>query len=222
MAFFGLKTATLRLMEIDVIRVIVPPVVLIVAVLGSIFGGITNPTPAAALGAGGALLLSAIKLLSAGSAPVGPLTNKAGRQFLLLTAAAIALMLLLKSQFLDLPSLQGIGRSIASQLAIITYIFSIVGLIYAVIILLCAKDDKSPNIKKELGLGASIQSWLLSRNRLLPNILQETAKVSVMVFAILIGSQLLALTLRSFYTDLKTLGPYFWLLWWCYLCLALC
>lgn len=198
MVFFGLKTATLRLMEIDVIRVIVPPVVLIVAVLGSIFGGLTNPTPAAALGAGGALLLSAIKLLSAGSPPVGPLTNKAGRQFLLLTAAAIALMLLLKTQFLDIPSLQGIGRSIASQLAIITYIFSIVGLIYAVIILLCAKDEKSPNIQKELGLGASIQSWLLSRNRLLPNILQETAKVSVMVFAILIGSQLLALTLRSF------------------------
>ena len=39
---------------------------------------------------------------------------------------------------------------------------------------------------------------MLSKDRLLPSILQETAKVSVMVFAILIGSQLLALTLRSF------------------------
>jgi TRAP-type mannitol/chloroaromatic compound transport system permease large subunit len=33
--------------------VVFPPLVLIVAVLGSILGGITNPTPAAALGAGG-------------------------------------------------------------------------------------------------------------------------------------------------------------------------
>jgi TRAP-type mannitol/chloroaromatic compound transport system permease large subunit len=37
--------------------------VLIVAVLGSILGGITNPTPAAALGAAGAIMLAAYRKL---------------------------------------------------------------------------------------------------------------------------------------------------------------
>ena len=40
-----------------------PPLVLIIAVLGSILGGITNPTPAAALGAGGAIMLAAYRKL---------------------------------------------------------------------------------------------------------------------------------------------------------------
>ena len=50
--FYGLKHSIHFLLKIEVIRVVVPPVVLIIAVLGSIFGGVTNPTPAAALGAG--------------------------------------------------------------------------------------------------------------------------------------------------------------------------
>jgi TRAP-type mannitol/chloroaromatic compound transport system permease large subunit len=47
----------------ELIRVVFPPLVLIVAVLGSILGGITNPTPAAALGAGGAIMLAAYRKL---------------------------------------------------------------------------------------------------------------------------------------------------------------
>ena len=86
---YGLVAAVPRLLEVEVIRVVVPPVVLIVAVLGSIFGGITNPTPAAALGAGGAMLLSAIKLLER-SEQVGPFDNRIGRNILLWTAASIA------------------------------------------------------------------------------------------------------------------------------------
>ncbi|MEO1918184.1 MAG: TRAP transporter large permease subunit, partial [Paracoccaceae bacterium] len=52
-AFVGLKVAAKRLASNDVLRVVFPPLVLILAVLGSILGGITNPTPAAALGASG-------------------------------------------------------------------------------------------------------------------------------------------------------------------------
>ncbi len=47
----------------ELMRVVFPPLVLIVAVLGSILGGITNPTPAAALGAGGAIMLAAYRKL---------------------------------------------------------------------------------------------------------------------------------------------------------------
>ncbi|MEL7178791.1 MAG: TRAP transporter large permease subunit, partial [Pseudomonadota bacterium] len=56
-AFYGLRYAAKLLASNEILRVVFPPLVLIVAVLGSILGGITNPTPAAALGAGGAILL---------------------------------------------------------------------------------------------------------------------------------------------------------------------
>ncbi|WP_375254676.1 TRAP transporter large permease subunit, partial [Yoonia sp.] len=53
--FLGLRAAGKLLAGNEILRVVFPPLVLIVAVLGSILGGITNPTPAAALGAGGAI-----------------------------------------------------------------------------------------------------------------------------------------------------------------------
>ncbi len=46
----------------SVARVLIPPVVLIVAVLGSILGGIATPSEAAAVGAIGALLLAGLRL----------------------------------------------------------------------------------------------------------------------------------------------------------------
>jgi tripartite ATP-independent transporter DctM subunit len=44
-----------------VVKVIVPPLFLIIAVLGSILGGVATPTEAASFGAVGALLLAAIR-----------------------------------------------------------------------------------------------------------------------------------------------------------------
>jgi TRAP-type mannitol/chloroaromatic compound transport system permease large subunit len=49
MILYAAKVAAGILGRNDLIRVVFPPLVLIVAVLGSILGGITNPTPAAAL-----------------------------------------------------------------------------------------------------------------------------------------------------------------------------
>ena len=62
-ALWACRTALPRLAQNELIRVVFPPLVLIVAVLGSILGGITNPTPAAALGAAGALMLAAYRKL---------------------------------------------------------------------------------------------------------------------------------------------------------------
>jgi TRAP-type mannitol/chloroaromatic compound transport system permease large subunit len=70
--------------------VVFPPLVLIVAVLGSILGGITNPTPAAALGAGGAMLLAAYRKLAD--------KDKSGRR-IIMTAFAIVIMLLIGVNF---------------------------------------------------------------------------------------------------------------------------
>ena len=47
----------------DVIKSLIPPLVLILAVLGSIIGGLATPTEAAAIGAVGAMLLAASKRL---------------------------------------------------------------------------------------------------------------------------------------------------------------
>ena len=57
------RIAASRTAQNELIRVVFPPLILIVAVLGSILGGITNPTPAAALGAAGAIMLAAYRKL---------------------------------------------------------------------------------------------------------------------------------------------------------------
>jgi TRAP-type mannitol/chloroaromatic compound transport system permease large subunit len=63
LALYGSREAMARLARNDLLRVVFPPLILIVAVLGSILGGITNPTPAAALGAAGAIMLAAYRKL---------------------------------------------------------------------------------------------------------------------------------------------------------------
>jgi tripartite ATP-independent transporter DctM subunit len=47
---------------LNILRMLVPPIVLIVAVLGSILGGLATPTEAAAVGAIGAILLAGFRL----------------------------------------------------------------------------------------------------------------------------------------------------------------
>ena len=62
--YYGIKPVVAALARVELLRVVVPPLVLIIAVLGSILGGITNPTPAAGLGAAGALMLAAFRKLT--------------------------------------------------------------------------------------------------------------------------------------------------------------
>ncbi|MGB0798506.1 MAG: TRAP transporter large permease subunit, partial [Planktomarina sp.] len=45
LAIYGCRHAVAVLADVELIRVVFPPLILIVAVLGSILGGITNPTP---------------------------------------------------------------------------------------------------------------------------------------------------------------------------------
>ncbi len=90
MIFYGLKHASARLMEVESIRVVSPPVILIVAVLGSILGGVTNPTAAAALGAAGAIMLAAARKL-----------KDSGRssKVVIWAGMAVILLLLLRGNF---------------------------------------------------------------------------------------------------------------------------
>ncbi|WP_296425078.1 TRAP transporter large permease subunit [Yoonia sp.] len=164
-ASFGLRRAAGYLAGNEILRVVFPPLVLIVAVLGSILGGITNPTPAAALGAGGAILLAAYRKLND--------QGKSGRM-VLLTAGAIMLMLIIGVNF-DMRLGQEVvllENRIAYLAAFVCFLFAIYGLLWC-----CA---------------------VLLKGGVLAPVVRETAKVTSMVFTILIGSQLLNLVLISF------------------------
>ena len=158
------STAVERLSRNELLRVVFPPLVLIVAVLGSILGGITNPTPAAALGAGGAIMLAAYRKLKD--------QNRSGR-VIIMSSFALVIMLLIGVNF-DLRVGPGTSTEnwIAFFLAQATYLFALFGLFYA--------------------------CWVLWAARVLSPVVRETAKVTSMVFTILIGSQLLNLVVISF------------------------
>ncbi|HMO72846.1 MAG TPA: TRAP transporter large permease subunit [Paracoccaceae bacterium] len=168
-AIWGCTHAARYLGRNDLIRVVFPPLLLIVAVLGSILGGITNPTPAAALGAGGAILLAASRRL--------PEAGRSGAA-VLITAFAMVIMLLVGVNFDLRVRISGssahatVEQWIAWGAALAAYSVMMAGLLYA--------------------------CFVLFRYRVLTSVVRETAKVTSMVFAILIGSQILNLVLISF------------------------
>ncbi len=162
---WSLRDAARRLFSNEILRVVFPPLVLIIAVLGSILGGITNPTPAAALGAGGAILLATFRKL-----------QDQGRSgdVVIWTAFAIVIMLVVGTNF-DMRLNQedvAFENYIAFFVAFSAFLFTMFGLLWSCVTLF---------------LG----------NVLTP-VVRETAKVTSMVFTILIGSQLLNLVLISF------------------------
>ncbi len=164
---YGLRHALKRLAAVELLRVVFPPLVLIVAVLGSILGGITNPTPAAALGAAGALMLAAHrKLAEAG--------RRQGMRFILMAAFAIVVFLLVGVNFDLRTSIEEVGFEnwTAFAVAALAYHLAFAGLVYA--------------------------CWVLLRGGVLTSVVRDTAKVTAMVFAILIGSQMLNLVVISF------------------------
>ncbi len=162
---YGCRHAVVRLTQNELIRVVFPPLVLIVAVLGSILGGITNPTPAAALGAGGAIMLAAYRKLK---------DEQKTPKIIIWSTFAIIICILVGVNF-DLRINQDVvtfENWIAFFVAYGTYLYAMFGLLFA--------------------------CWTLFRSGVLSPVVRETAKVTSMVFTILIGSQLLNLVVISF------------------------
>ncbi|WP_171174218.1 TRAP transporter large permease subunit [Ruegeria sp. HKCCD8929] len=165
LTLYGCKVAAVRATRNELIRVVFPPLVLIIAVLGSILGGITNPTPAAALGAGGAIMLAAYRKL-----------QDEGRSGMVIiwSTFAIIICILIGVNF-DLRINQG-NVSVESWIAFFfaygAYLYALFGLLFG--------------------------CWVLLKTGVLSPVVRETAKVTSMVFTILIGSQLLNLVVISF------------------------
>ncbi|WP_424833391.1 TRAP transporter large permease [Ruegeria sp.] len=165
LALYGCKEAAARCATNDLIRVVFPPLVLIIAVLGSILGGVTNPTPAAALGAGGAIMLAAYRKLQD--------QGRSGKVIIWSTFAVI-IALLMGVNF-DLRINQdnvSVESWIAFVIAYAAYLYALFGLLFG--------------------------CWVLFSSGVLTPVVRETAKVTSMVFTILIGSQLLNLVVISF------------------------
>ena len=165
LVLYGLRHGAMLLGRNDLIRVVFPPLVLIVAVLGSILGGITNPTPAAALGAGGAIMLAAYRKLRA--------EHSTGRA-VIWSSFAIVIMILIGVNFDLRVSLEGttFEQWLAFLAAQAAYHVAMGGILYS--------------------------CWVLWRTSVLSPAVRETAKITSMVFTILIGSQLLNLVIISF------------------------
>ena len=142
------------------LRALIPPVTLIIAVMGSILAGIATPTEAAAVGAVGAILLA------------GERHEKTRRA---VRIAAIALVaLLIETSFMDL-------RISRTDIGMVDR----VGIWVAWV--LCAAIA--------WGLLASIIQ--LVRQGTLQEVGQSTARVTSMVFIILIGAALFSLVFRG-------------------------
>ncbi|SLN16603.1 Sialic acid TRAP transporter permease protein SiaT [Roseovarius albus] len=165
LALYGCSHAAARLAENELIRVVFPPLVLIVAVLGSILGGITNPTPAAALGAGGAIMLAAYRKLRD--------QDRSGK-VIIWSTFAIILSVLVGINF-DLR----INRSEVSFESWVAFFVAYAAYLYA-------------------AFGLFYSCWVLFTGGVMTPVVRETAKVTSMVFTILIGSQLLNLVVISF------------------------
>ncbi len=161
----GLRAAISRLLEVEALRVVSPPVILIVAVLGSILGGVTNPTAAAALGAAGAVMLAASRKLS---------DQGQDNKFIIWAAYAVIILLLLRGNFDLRMTIETITFEdrIAIWVGILAYHVAVFGLLFS--------------------------SWILIREDIMRPVVQETTKVTAMVFVILIGSLFLSLTIRTF------------------------
>ena len=151
---------------IGALKVLPPPLLLIIAVLGSILAGVATPTEAASVGAIGALFIAGARM-----APKGSLL--AGRPAIFVAAASIIGLMLLTA-FLDLrlgreniPVIESAGIAFAFLLFALT----------------------------PWGIIASIIQ--LRRQKTLAPILDQTTRVTTMVFTILIGAALFSLVFRG-------------------------
>ncbi|NRB16706.1 MAG: TRAP transporter large permease subunit [Rhodobacteraceae bacterium] len=165
LALYGCREAAARCARNDLIRVVFPPLVLIIAVLGSILGGITNPTPAAALGAGGAIMLAAYRRLQD--------EGRSGK-IIIWSTFSVLICILIGVNFdlrINQPKVS-FETWVAFGFAYATYLYALFGLLFG--------------------------CWVLFKGGVLTPIVRETAKVTSMVFTILIGSQLLNLVVISF------------------------
>ncbi|HIJ45276.1 MAG TPA: TRAP transporter large permease subunit, partial [Rhodospirillaceae bacterium] len=150
-----------------VMRALVPPLVLIVAVLGSILAGVATPTEAASVGAVGAMLLAG-------------LGGQGGGRSTSLAAGALAVMLILANSF-DLRVVRT-GIAAADMVAIAVAAIALAVLIWGLFVgLVRLYLTRMP----ETGTPVLVE------------VARATMRISAMVFVILIGASVFSLVFRG-------------------------
>jgi len=148
------------------------PIILIIAVLGSILGGLASPTEAAGVGAVGATMLAGYRLDPRRGRPIA------------LGAACLAGLLALTVAF-DLRmqrNIIAIDEMFAFAAAVVLAVGLLLGLIISVLRVYAARTGKG--------------------ERVLVSVMESTTMISSMVFVILIGAQMFSLVFRGFGGDL--------------------
>lgn len=148
-----------------VLAAFLPPIILVVAVLGSILGGIATPTEAAALGAVGAILMSGYK-------------NDKSRPVPVIAAGVSIVLLIILGGLFDLR----MGREVIPVSDYIAFVVSI-PLMVAMI------------------WGIADSFMRVYRTKVIHEVVQMTAKISSMIFIIMIGAALFTLIFLGFNGD---------------------
>lgn len=154
-----------------VTHALVAPVVLIVAVLGSILGGLASPTEAAGVGAIGATLLAGYRVNEKKGWPI------------LLAAAATVVMLYLSSMF-----------DLRVQRNVIPFTDGVV-------IVICAILSLIMMFGLATALWRVFSKRFDDGKRILASVCESTLIVTTMVFTIIIGAAMFALVFRGFGGD---------------------
>jgi TRAP-type mannitol/chloroaromatic compound transport system permease large subunit len=156
---------------LQVLEVLVPPLLLIVLVLGSILGGMATPTEAAGVGAVGALMLAGYRLAPRASRPV--LAGVAGFVGLLAMRWRFGSLNVL----LEHPE-QHLWLSLGGTLCVLGLLWGLLAALAAVL--------RRPQSGAE---------------SVLVEVMRQTTKVTSMVFVIFIGASLFSLVFRGFGGD---------------------
>ncbi|WP_420432263.1 TRAP transporter large permease [Hyphobacterium sp.] len=149
------------------LHALVPPLTLIIAVLGSILTGLATPTEAAAVGAVGATFLAAFRNAGASMNPrLGQVLSGLGA-IALIGMIALSLVFDLRLGRENISSIDQLGLWFAFGLVAVTI------------------------------MGALVALWRLKATGVLDNVMSSTARISSMVFVILIGAALFSLIFRE-------------------------
>jgi tripartite ATP-independent transporter DctM subunit len=166
-----IRTEHSRSFAMHLLHSLIPPVVLIVAVLGSILGGLASPTEAAAVGAVGALMLAGYRL-----------DEKRGGA-IVAGGASMVLLIVLTAIFDLRMQRDNITAFEWSVIALALALSAVLawGLLVSII--------RVYHTRFEGG------------NRVLTEVMRSTTQISSMVFVILVGAGMFSLVFRGFEGD---------------------
>jgi TRAP-type mannitol/chloroaromatic compound transport system permease large subunit len=165
-----------------VLHALIPPIVLIIAVLGSILAGVATPTEAASVGAIGATLLAGLRLVELNALPpaqgrvtatLSRLLDNDGRSPVYIAFASLVGMLLLQS-FVDL-------RILRDDIPTGDWL----GIIAAMV------------LSALLAWGLLVCLLRVWRSGILTPVTRSTLQITSMVFVILIGATVFSLVFRG-------------------------